>query len=117
MTIDDNKPKISSYLNYLPAVFQEGDNPNGDSFIGKFLYAFELILSGKGNGEIKGFDEIIDEVPALFDPRRDDPTEKSSEFLPWLANWVAFSLREDWDDNTKREFIDKAAGLYRKSVV
>jgi hypothetical protein len=35
------------------------------------------------------------------------------EFLPWLAQWVALSLRADWDEDTKRRFIQQIVSLYR----
>ena len=37
-----------------------------------------------------------------------------AEFLPWLANWVALSLREDWDEEEKRRFISRVVPLYRQ---
>ena len=36
-----------------------------------------------------------------------------SDFLPWLASWLALTLREDWDDLRQAELIAKAAQLYR----
>ncbi|HEY9605873.1 MAG TPA: phage tail protein [Allocoleopsis sp.] len=37
-----------------------------------------------------------------------------SEFLPWLASWVAFTLRQDWNDLEKRQFISQIVPLYRQ---
>jgi phage tail P2-like protein len=35
------------------------------------------------------------------------------EFLPWLASWVSLSLRADWDEATKRSFIQQIVPMYR----
>ena len=37
----------------------------------------------------------------------------TAEFLPWLAGWVTLSLRADWDEATKRSFIQQIVPLYR----
>jgi len=42
-----------------------------------------------------------------------DYDQAPSEFLAWLAGWVALSLRDDWSDQHKRSFIANAAQLYR----
>ena len=33
--------------------------------------------------------------------------------MPWLASWVALSLRDEWSEETKRQFISKIVPLYR----
>ncbi|HTR16322.1 MAG TPA: phage tail protein [Acetobacteraceae bacterium] len=67
-------------------------------------------------------DTLLDGVHRYFDPGPDyvpDPRKVAdydrapSEFLGWLAGWVALVLREDWTDDHKRKFIAKAAELYR----
>ena len=90
----------SAYLENLPAVFRD------DPFLGRFLLAFEAILAG-ADGEL-GLEQIIDRLPEYLDPRT-----TPEEFLPWLAGWVAVSLRADWDADTKRGFIREAVALYR----
>ncbi|HBE16248.1 MAG TPA: hypothetical protein DEG17_25130 [Cyanobacteria bacterium UBA11149] len=105
----------SDYIKYLPATLQ------GDEFIGKFILAFEAILTGQNllpetnPGIIKnsdtnppGIEAILEAIHTYFNP---DLTPE--EFLPWLANWVAFSLRDDWQASAKREFIKKIVPLYR----
>jgi phage tail-like protein len=42
-----------------------------------------------------------------------DHDQAPSEFLAWLAGWVALTLRDDWSDQHKRSFIANAAQLYR----
>lgn len=107
---------VSTYKQYLPAILQE------DIFVGQFLLAFEKILSGlagtSGQEKIKiitsgtddppGLEEIIDNIDLYFNPQ-----QTPNEFLPWLAGWVALSLRDDWKPEVKRAFIKEIVGLYR----
>jgi len=46
----------------------------------------------------------------LLDPLKSTPTE----FLPWLASWVGLTLRQDWNDTEKRQFISQIVPLYRQ---
>ncbi|AFY47146.1 phage tail protein [Nostoc sp. PCC 7524] len=118
-----NSKSVSTYHQYLPAILQQ------DIFIGQFLLAFEKILSGLDESpskeqiitannqnipgleeiqNIPGLEEIIDNIHLYFNPQR---TPK--EFLPWLAGWVALSLRNDWQVEVKKAFIQKIVKLYR----
>ncbi len=174
--------RVSSYLQYLPAIFHGGGEGDKDPapFIGRFLLAFEAILTGlpvftapldvlppvvdfklqlpadlaakitydaeqrllRFNGimskeEQAALDALVPNVtpsdvayhyavkslataknPGLEKTigalhRYFDPAKTDEEFLPWLANWVALSLRADWDLDTKRAFIREVVGLYR----
>lgn len=108
-------PITSSYLDYLPAVFHE------DPFFGQFLLAFEAILGDsvsaeaspeelkKDQNKTEGFDHILDRIHTYVSPQ-DTP----EDFLPWLAGWVALSLRDDWEDKVKRDFIQQIIPLYRQ---
>lgn len=117
MSIPDLSDNHSSYLNYLPTLFHE------DAFLGQFLLAFEQILSGGvlSDREQPGLEDYIDQSHTYFRPYV-PPEEANSadsqvtpdEFLPWLASWVALSLRDDWDERTKRGFISKIVPLYQK---
>jgi phage tail-like protein len=93
---------VSSYLNYLPAIFQQ------DPFIGRFLLAFEAVLTGTGETNTPSLAETIGRLSDYFDPITTD-----EEFLPWLASWVALSLRADWDVDTKKRFIQQIVPLDR----
>ena len=105
---------VSTYQQYLPALLQE------DVFVGQFLLAFEKILSGLDETPSKeqiitaktqnppGLEEIIDNIHLYFNPEK-----TPEEFLPWLAGWVALSLRNDWKVEVKRAFILQIVGLYR----
>jgi len=67
-------------------------------------------------------DKLLDGIQRYFDPGPDYPVDPlkvtdfnrtPSEFLAWLAGWVALTLRDDWTDDHKRKFIAKAVQLYR----
>lgn len=103
MAIDPNSK--SGYLQYLPAIYSE------DPFLGRFLLAFEQVLSGLQGAESepkRGLEEIIRDISRLF-----DPFETPADFLPWLAEWVAISLRADWTPGQKRDFLANIVPLYR----
>jgi len=80
----------------------------------------EEILGGAEQQGTK--DTLLEGIDRYFDPGPDYPTDPlkvkdynraPSEFLAWLAGWVALVLREDWTDDHKRKFIAKAVQLYR----
>jgi phage tail-like protein len=121
-------PSESSYLAHLPGVFAEPTEPGAPSTVGRLLLAFEHVLSGLGDVELPGVEELVDGVvdpltgvrqlggiaryvnpgPAA-DPGDHAPTV---EFLDWLAGWVALGLRAELDEARRREFIARAVSLY-----
>jgi phage tail-like protein len=124
MAIEQNT--VSSFLTLLPSIFS--DDPA--HFLGRFLLAFEHVLTGLAGldgagttqadaiGEaadtdsdlgIDGLEETIAGISTLFDAR-----ETPEEFLPWLAGWVALGLRADWTVAQKRDFLAKIVPLYRR---
>lgn len=80
---------------YLPAIYRD------DVFLGKYLWAFEQLLLG--------LEQQIDRLAILF-----DPLETREEFLPWLASWVAFTLRSDLEPSQQRAFLARVIPLYRR---
>lgn len=107
---------MSRYLTHLPAIFRR------DPFIGRFLLAFERILSGLRPPEPddpipgqRGLEAEIERIPTYFDPAPDTTSldRTPAEFLPWLAGWVALSLRQDWAEEEKRRFLAQIVSLYR----
>jgi phage tail-like protein len=92
---------VSGYLDYLPAVFRE------DPFAGRFLRAFEAMLTGVDG--VEGLEQIAGRIPDHL-----DPAKTPERFLSWLAGWVALSLRADWGEDTKRGFIQEIVPLYRQ---
>ncbi len=96
----------SSYLQYLSAIYEETE------FLSQFLKIFEKILSGIDDEvkvEYSGIEQILDAISDYF-----HPTDTPSEFLNWLAGWVALELQADWDEKTRRELIRRIVPLYRK---
>lgn len=124
--MSDERRLASSYLHYLPAIFQEGAGDTSD-FIGSFLLAFERILTGLDHPDASSFPpalaELLDGVAGdlttgaqrFFNPGPADEEAQRApgDFLEWLAGWVALSLREDWTDDQKRRFISQIVPLYR----
>ena len=112
-----NGEKESKYLKYLPAIYQMEKADAAPGFVGLFLKAFEKILSGIDDGvkvedkPVKGIEEILDDIHIYF-----DPIEVPSDFLQWLAGWVALTLKvgEGWTDEKKRHLIAKIVSLYKK---
>lgn len=100
--------RLSSYLDHLPAIYRAGAEGDETHFLGRFLLAFEALLSGIGDPERRGLEEWIESLHEIFDPAR-----APVEFLDWLASWVALTLREDWEEEQKRRFIARIVPLYR----
>lgn len=101
--------RVSSYVAHLPALLQE------DAFVGRFLLAFERILSGLHPPDPAdpfpqqaGLEDILDRIHTYFAPE-----QTPADFLPWLASWVTLSLREDWDEEETRRFISRIVPLYQ----
>ncbi len=121
----------SHYLPYLPAILQM------DPAIKALLMAFEQVLSGveasnptvpyefkpavlQGVGaqsestglaqesRVYALEEVIANLSSYFNPQT-----TPAEFLPWLADWVALSLRDNWTEKTRRKFIQHMVKLYR----
>jgi phage tail-like protein len=127
---DTNLHTASSYQAYLPALLQ------ADPLIGQFLLAFEQVLTGldpshptdpnpgviaADAGEPVGLEQVISLIHTYFNPfdakateEKRSPQQAPAEFLPWLSSWVALSLRDDWEAETKRRFINEIVPLYQK---
>ena len=132
--------ELSSYLDYLPAIYREDPDADSTYFLGRFLLAFERILTGVGDPDDPGFEEIADGIPKpdgtgwllaglhryfdpgyYFDPESQKLVLKpvtecapAELFLDWLAGWVALSLRLDWAEDKRRRFIAQAVPNYRQ---
>lgn len=130
----------SQLLEYLPEIFQQSLQPDQPLFLDQFLLAFERILLGRGetSAEIPepGLEEMLGGmfdangqtvlqagIQRYFDPgvRLQNGEETflpslestPADFLPWLASWVALTLRQDWTETEKRRFISRMVPLYR----
>jgi phage tail-like protein len=67
------------------------------------------IVDVDGSPVLAGSQRYFDPGPALPASQR-----APSEFLDWLAGWVALSVRADWTDDEKRRFISQIVALYRQ---
>lgn len=101
----------STYIDHLPPIFQQSELLDG------FLLAFEKVLSQASPNDARPALETVIARSHRYlraEAPEDDLTLKApDEFLPWLAGWVALTLREDWETQTQREFIRRVVGLYR----
>jgi phage tail-like protein len=115
----------SSYLQHLPEIFR-GKLENGDPvFLGDYLKIFEGMLSGRADavvaGEnIQGLEQRVAKFVDYLDPALtpvDDPNATAgatSEFLTYLASWVALALDQNWDLQRKREWLRQIVPLYKR---
>jgi phage tail-like protein len=87
---------------FLPELFWDGGAP---SQVGSEIHRLVRIIESL----FAGFGEEIENIPDLFDPHA-APTD----FLPWLASWMALILRADWDESQQRAVLAKIIPLYAK---
>lgn len=131
-------PSTSSYLNYLPAIFREGHFPGQLPFLAEFLLAFEQVLTGSSEFSSspktlqlpsQGLEDIIAKIDRLFNPlemhdfietisqlsdqSQENIETREREFLQWLADWMALTLRADWGPERQRTFLSHVIPLYR----
>jgi phage tail-like protein len=84
----------SSYLEYLPGIYQEND------FLARFLLIFESILSP--------VNRTVENIHHYFDPHVTPP-----EVVDWLGSWLGLLLDERWPEERRRELISSAVDLYQ----
>lgn len=96
-------PRIS-LRRYLPAVY--GADPTGAEFTDRFTAIFDRGL--------RGVEEQLDRLPALFDPLSAPADAKRPErdFLGWIASWVGVALTREWPEERRRRFLKQAGALY-----
>src|SRR5260370_32563590 len=87
------------WINYVPGIYQDADEENAD-----FLQRFLLISCHLTNG----IEENLEFIHERFDPRI-----TQAAWLPWLASWLAMPLLEGWDEEKRREIIQRTPELYR----
>src|SRR2546423_2999036 len=87
------------WIPFLPRVFPDADEENAD-FLQRFLLVSAHLTSG--------IEERLEYLHEFFDPRL-----TQAGFLPWLAGWLAMPLLEGWDEEKRREIIQRVPELYR----
>jgi phage tail-like protein len=85
-------PRVS-YLQYLPAVYQEDEKSR--PFLERFLSIFQT--------EFDGFDRKIDRIWQLF-----NPGSIPAKDLKWLASWLAVVVDPGWSENKLRSMLKNA---------
>jgi phage tail-like protein len=87
------------WIQFLPGIYQDADEENAD-FLQRFLLISQHLTSG--------IEENLQFIHELFDPRTTE-----MKWLPWLASWLAMPLLEGWDEEKRREIIQRVPELYR----
>jgi phage tail-like protein len=98
----------SRLLALLPAIYTEAlEELEGETagyqeppFFQRFLRGFEDAAMPTN--------DLVANLDRLFGPRT-----APSDFLPWLATWVALVLDENWPELKRRRLIGEAVELYR----
>lgn len=105
-------------LRYLPQVMRD------DLGTRDFLRGFHAVLFGNTDAsQPAGLATILDDLPRYFTPGTDANNGCPDDFLPWLSQWLALSLRTDihWEDASapaknnllRRGLIAEIAEIYR----
>jgi phage tail-like protein len=85
---------VSSYLDFLPVIFHDGD------FLGRFLMIFQSIW--------EPLEYRQDHMDMYFDARTCPPP-----FLTWLADWLGVSVGQVTEEGRLRSLLGEAVELYR----
>jgi P2-related tail formation protein len=123
---------LSRYLDDLPAIYRQPAPGAHPDFLGRFLLAFEHVLTGVGDPQRPGLEEILDGIAGgngddngdvllagthrYFIPGPETPEAERApaEFLEWLSSWVALTLREDWREVERRRILAEIVPAYRR---
>jgi phage tail-like protein len=87
------------WIQFLPGIYQDADEENAD-FLQRFLLISAHLTSG--------IEERLSYLHEVFDPRL-----THRKFLPWLASWLAMPVLEEWNEEKRREIIQRVPELYR----
>jgi phage tail-like protein len=87
----------TSYLQYLPAVYQEDEESR--LFLDRFLSIFQT--------EFDDLDGRIDKLWQLF-----DPFAIPEKHLDWLSGWLALFISPNWKADKQRRMLKNAFGSY-----
>lgn len=119
---------LSRYLDDLPAIYRQEAAGGRPDFLGRFLLAFEHVLTGLGDPQQPGLEEVLDGIfdaggdvvmagaHRYFIPGPEAPEEERAPagFLEWLSGWVALTLREDWREEERRRILAEIVPSYRR---
>ena len=112
----------SSYLQYLPPVVWQDDDPAAGVSVGGLLRIVEKVLTGIQDGVPLPHGMHVH--PAITDVIADidtyvDPWRTPAHFLPWLASWVALSFptvqgAPIWAEYQQRRVTSQIAQAHRR---
>lgn len=88
----------TSIARYLPQLYQRTDL-TGRNFVRDLLWIFQH--------QFNQTEEKLENLERFF-----DPLECPSDFLSYIASWVALTVEDDWPEAKKRNLIKKAVELY-----
>lgn len=89
----------TSYLEYLPAVYQQDERSR--DFLERYLSLLGTFLEET--------EETINDISRYF-----DPDAVSGEYLRWLGTWLGIADEGRWTQSQLRELIRLAPQLYKK---
>lgn len=123
----------SSYMDFLPAIYRDGEVDGHANLAGRFLKISEKLLSGINDDvqlQTLGTDGTIEELPIVgiedilarihnyFDPFFSPPFGElgapPEEFLAYVASWVALIFNQNWPESRKRRVLSRIVPLYKK---
>ncbi|MGC5328268.1 phage tail protein [Brevibacillus sp. SYSU BS000544] len=88
----------TSYLRYLPAVYQEEESSR--DFLERFLSLFETFFVD--------LESEINHITRFF-----DANAVSGDFLRWLSTWLSITADEHWPEEKLRRLVKKVPELYK----
>ena len=119
----DNGAEI--LLRHLPEVFHDlsknypsSDDSSIKKVLPDLLDAFGEVFFGSEGSTPDGLDQIITNLPNLFDPRPGQVVSNSTlertpnDFLPWLSDWVALGQLNSVLEDQQRVIISQIIPLY-----
>lgn len=122
-----NSKRPSRYLDGLPAIYRQETTEGRPDFLGRFLLAFEHVLTGVGEPEQPGLEEILEGIVTensdvvmaglhrYFTPVAENALARApEEFLEWLSGWVALTLPDDWKEDERRRILAEIVPSYRQ---
>ena len=91
-----------NYLDFLPDIFEHlpGIERDDTELVKRFLQIFQ-----------EQFEQIEDKI-VRFPEIVLDPSTARTDFLPYLASWIALEFPEGWDEVTRRKLIKQMMEIY-----
>lgn len=89
----------TSYLSYLPSVYQE--DAKSKDFLERYFSLFATFL--------EGMDEKIDQVVKYF-----DIDAVSGPYLKWLATWLGIASQDHWNEHQLRRLMKAAPTIFKQ---